>query len=103
MDAMPPSAVVECPHWCVERHGLVAGEDDWLHTGMVTTIGRQLVVKLCMTADPSTGAIDGPHVLLGTQEVTLDDARTLGEALIEMADSAGGAGTPVPRQARQRR
>jgi hypothetical protein len=52
-----------------------------------------LLARLCMSVDPRTGAQDGPYVLVGWSEYTLDEAAALGSALIAMA-KAGGAATP---------
>ena len=91
-----PERGSDCPSWCVERHGLVRGEDDWVHTGMVTTVPPGIAARLCVSVDPDTGEVDGPLVLLGGEEVSLDDARVLGQALIDMADATAPRAAPPP-------
>jgi hypothetical protein len=41
--------------------------------------------RLCLSVDPQTGAKDGPYVVVGWTEYTLDEAAALGAALIAMA------------------
>ena len=68
-----------CPSWCVVRHGVLVGEEDWVHVSAPTALGSQLLARLCATIDPRTGEVDGPYVLLGEQEHTLAEALALGE------------------------
>ena len=77
-----------CPSWCVNRHGLLDGEEDWVHTGWVTATAGGVMVKLTISIDPNTQAVDGPYIVLGDEVLTIDDARFLGHRLTEMADGA---------------
>lgn len=73
-----------CPPWCVAAHGVQDGEEDWIHSSepvMVTGMSA----RACMSIDPDTGAVDGPYVLLGESELTMDETRALGASLIELA------------------
>ena len=101
-----------CPSWCVRRHGVVQGEDDWVHVGSPLAVGGALMIRLCSSADPTTGAVDGPFVLVGPYELTVSHARALGQALVTLADNFTphgpdddsdstepvGAATTLPRQ-----
>jgi len=74
-----------CPAWCVTGHHLHAGEEDWVHTSEPLPVDRGVAARLCMSIDPDTGAIDGPHLLIGSTEYSLPAATTLGAALLELA------------------
>lgn len=76
-----------CPHWCVTRHGVHRGEEDWLHLGDPLTVASGVVARLCMSVDPGSGAVDGPYVLVGATEHTLLEAEALGGALVALARS----------------
>jgi hypothetical protein len=73
-----------CPGWCVTRHGVHAGEEDWVHTGAPLAVADGVVALLCMSVHPGSGATDGPYVIVGSRQHTLDDAAALGEALLGM-------------------
>lgn len=77
-----------CPSWCVRAHGVVTGEDDWVHIGSPLIVSGTALARLCMTVEPHTHVVEGPYIMVGSDEFTIDDARSLGEALIELADSA---------------
>lgn len=81
------------PAWCVLRHGKYTGEEDQVHLSDSTFV-RNTMVRLCMTVNPVTGAQDGPYVLLGTDEYTLEDTATLVEALSGLLFEAGRDPTP---------
>lgn len=83
-----------CPHWCVADHGRHAGEDDRVHTGEPVELADGVLARLCLSVDPRTGARDGPYVLVGWTEYTLDEAAALGAALVAMARAAGDATRP---------
>jgi hypothetical protein len=58
--------------------------------------------RLCGSADPDSGQVDGPYVRVNSVELTLDQARTIGETLIGLADTAAEVersqrGLPRPR------
>jgi hypothetical protein len=57
-------------------------------------LADQITVRLVASHNPDTGTMDGPyllvdapHLALDSHELHLDEARTIGEALIELADS----------------
>ena len=56
---------------------------------------RRTVLRLCMTHDPSTGAEEGPYVLVGAEEYSLHEADALIDALTQLVDR----GTAVSRRA----
>lgn len=74
-----------CPPWCVGSHGLHDGEEDWVHVGQPLPIADGIDATLCMSVDPETGLRDGPYVLIGSTELSLDAAAALGNALIRLA------------------
>ena len=80
-----------CPAWCIAEHGVYAGEDDCLHTGEKLRLVDEVVARLCLSCDPETGALDGPYVVVGSEEWTLDQARRVGLALVSLADQAAAA------------
>ena len=73
-----------CPPWCVSRHGLHDGEEDWVHVGEPLPVADGLHAQLCMSVDPESGRQDGPVVLIGATELTLAAAATLGTALVQL-------------------
>ena len=84
----PDTVRVPCPGWCVTQHDVLAGEDDWLHTGEPLILSDCVSARLCMSIHPATGEEDGPYVLLGTSELTLDEAARLGASLLGLANPA---------------
>ena len=78
-----------CPPWCVTRHGHHDGEDDWLHMGEPVELTARIIARVCMTVEPDTGEVDGPYVLIGHAEFTLDQAAALAGTVLEMAVAAG--------------
>ena len=78
-----------CPRWCVTEHGVHLGEEDWVHTSKPVTVATGLVARMCMSIDPETGIEDGPYVLLGSSELTADQAKAVGESLIQLANVEG--------------
>lgn len=74
-----------CPRWCITRHGVQLGEEDWIHNSEPVPVADGLVARLCMSIDPDTGIEDGPYVLVGSSELTANEARQLGESLIRLA------------------
>lgn len=80
-----PAAQVVCPPWCVTPHGLVTGEDDWVHSGEPLPLADGVHALPCVSVDPGTGAADGPYVVIGWSQYTPAQAEELGAALIAMA------------------
>jgi hypothetical protein len=73
------------PAWCVLRHGDYTGEEDQVHVSDSTFV-RYTMVRLCMTVDPVTGMQDGPYILLGSDEYSLEETALLIEALTSLLD-----------------
>lgn len=84
-----------CPPWCVAEHGVFSGEDDHLHSGAGLPLAHGVTAQLCTTVDPDTGIVDGPYVVVGAEEWTLERARSVGQALIALAEQAAGVPTPA--------
>lgn len=82
--AVTGSAGRRCPAWCVSWHEIHAGEEDWVHTSAPITVDEGVLARLCMSVDPATGAIDGPHLLIGSTEYTLTAAARRCEALLAL-------------------
>ena len=96
-DARPPT----CPPWCELGHGTHTGEDDHVHIGGQLCV-RNTLMRLCSTIDPATGEQDGPYLLMGTQEFTIDEVGELITALTALAAQAAQARAqriPSPRGA----
>ncbi len=98
MTSNPLPASSSCPVWCTTEHGVFAGEDDYLHTGAPLFLTDTVTAILCATIDPTTGATDGPYLLVDSEEWTPDHARSVGRALIALADASAQPITqPGPR------
>ncbi len=83
----PVASPPRCPDWCVVRHGMVLGEEDWVHQGRMLDIAEGVVAQLVMSFDPRTGMEDGPYVLIGGREYTLDEAEQLVEGLRDLIEA----------------
>jgi hypothetical protein len=70
------------------------GEEDWLHVGEPVALADGVLARLCLSVDPDTGAKDGPYVVVGSSEYTLDEAAALGAALVDMANTGSEAIRP---------
>ena len=79
-----------CPPWCTVRHGVRTGEDDDLHLGGALLV-KQTVVRLCARIDSRTGAIDGPRLMLGSDEYTPYEAEVLIGALTQLVEHAASS------------
>lgn len=90
-----------CPHWCVAEHGVIAGEEDWVHVSKLVVVADEVMAVLCMSVNPSTGEEDGPYVIVGSREYSLAEAAQLGGSLIELAEL--GAATPPGAAGRRSR
>jgi hypothetical protein len=86
------SLAMRCPSWCVLRHGRYQGEEDLVHVSEARFV-RNTMVRICMTMDHETGRRDGPFVLLGTDEYSLDEAAALVDVLRDLL-SLGRVPTP---------
>lgn len=75
-----------CPPWCAVRHGIHVGEEDRVHVSRPLPLSDGIVAQLCVSLDQEGNTQDGPYVLVGSDEYTLDEAKALGAALIAMAD-----------------
>ena len=86
-----------CPPWCVRHHRGVLGEDDLVHVSGALQV-RRTVLRVVATADPDSGATDGPYLLVGQDEYTVHEAEVLIGALTQLVDEARAATAPaVPR------
>jgi hypothetical protein len=83
-EARSPTA---CPGWCVSPHGVSLGEEDWVHLGEPLTVAEGVRASLCASIEPITGVMDGPYVLVGATEYSLEQAREIGIALVAMTDT----------------
>ncbi len=78
-----------CPRWCFTDHGVHQGEEDWIHTSHPVRLADDRVARMCMSIDPDTGIKDGPYVLIGDAEMTVHQAKAIGESLIRLASIDG--------------
>jgi len=62
-----------------------------VHSGEPLAITDDTLAQLCMSVDPTTGAEDGPYVLIGSTEYTLREAAALAAALLELAATGASA------------
>ena len=76
-----------CPPWCVMTHGVHVGEEDQVHVSGQFCV-RNTLIRLCTSIDPVTGEQDGPYVLLGHHEYTLDEAEDLVDLLLSLISQA---------------
>lgn len=76
---------LDCPCWCVTRHNPARGEDDWVHEGAPLQVEDDVAARLCVSVNPSNGDIDGPYVLVGARELTVEQAEALGVSFIGLA------------------
>ncbi|WP_299444949.1 DUF6907 domain-containing protein [uncultured Phycicoccus sp.] len=88
----PAAAGDPCPAWCRITHGTLQGEEDRLHLG-VTVYVRETPVRLCMTAAHGSTPSDGPYVIVGEREFTLDEADALSAVVARLVE-AGSAVSP---------
>ena len=89
---MSDATSLSCPRWCTRTHGEIRGEDDTVHVSEQAVAGNRLL-RLCATIDPVTGEQDGPYILIGHQELTLDEAEDLVAALTTLVSQ--GRAEPV--------
>lgn len=84
----------DCPCWCVTNHDSARGEDDWVHEGAPIHVEDGVVARLCVSVDPGSGHVDGPYVIVGSRELTVEQAEALGVSFIGLAVT--GAATVRP-------
>jgi len=82
-----PSPTNVCPDWCVIRHGVFLGDEDWLHMGPSMILPGGVSARICLSVDPATSISDGPHIVTDDGEWTAAQARELGLSLIALAES----------------
>lgn len=80
---------VPCPDWCVSQHGVHLGEEDWVHLSAPLAICEDVLAQACVSILPDGGVDDGPYVLVGSRQYTLEEAAALGAALVALARGAG--------------
>lgn len=91
-----------CPPWCVQPHRTGDGDDARLHLGEPVYLSSGITARLCMSVDAAGHVEDGPFVLVGEEEYTLEEAIELGGALIAMAQlAATPQAQPGPGRAQQ--
>ena len=87
-----------CPHWCVADHSPFQEPEAQFHMGVQEEPTARFTVRLVASRDPGTGTLDGPYLLVDAPplasdspeyELTLDEARTIGRTLMDLAE--GGA------------
>ena len=83
---------INCPLLCAIQHGANHGEEDWVHMCEALEVADGVPARLCTSVDPDTGAEDGPYVIIGSSEYTLDEAEELGMSLVAIA-RVGAAST----------
>ncbi len=74
-----------CPPWCVSTHGDHQGEEDWVHVSDSLSLADDVDAHACMSVDPVTGAVDGPHVNIGWRQYTPGEAEALARSLLDLA------------------
>ncbi len=84
-----------CPGWCVASHGDHGGEEDWVHTGEPLNVAEGVDAHGCMSVDPTTGAVDGPFVIIGWRQYTPAQAEALATSLLDMARRVGAVSRPA--------
>lgn len=82
-----------CPEWCQVSHSRYDGEESLVHVGEPVALSGAILARLCMSMTPDGEVDDGPYILVGSDELTLEEARALGERLIAMA-AEGAQVTP---------
>ena len=85
-----------CPQWCELGHGTQLGEEDQVHVSGQLCV-RNTLIRLCTSIDPDTGLQDGPYVLMGQHEYSLDEVDALVDALATLAKQARALRIPTPR------
>lgn len=75
----------DCPFWCVTNHDVARGEDDWVHEGAPLVVEDGVAARLCVSVDPGSGHVDGPYVIVGSRELTVEQAEELGVSFIGLA------------------
>ena len=82
-----------CPAWCVTGHGQHLGEEDWLHCSEPVPLTDGVSAQLCLSIDPATRTEDGPWVVVGSTQYSLDATEALALRLLALAS----AGSSTPR------
>lgn len=80
-----------CPPWCTVDHA-AGDEDAAVHSSEPLGVTPCVEARLVAAEDA-----DAPYVLLGNEERSLDATRTLGVALIELAEAGGRPAVPRTR------
>jgi hypothetical protein len=77
----------------VQRHGIRQGEDDSIHVSRELLV-RGTSLRLCTTVDPTTTEVEGPYVLVGSEEYSLHEADALIDALTQLVDEGMAISRP---------
>lgn len=70
------------------------GEEDWLHMGAPVAMPGGVSARICMSVDPTTLDIDGPHIVTADGEWSAARVRELGRSLIALAESLDRLASP---------
>lgn len=92
----PTSA--SCPPWCVQTHDSDEPDQGQVHIGEPLHLSDGVTARLCMSVDARGQVEDGPYVLVGEEEYTLEEVSALGAALITMAAGAARAASAASRE-----
>lgn len=74
-----------CPSWCSTDHDACTGQDNWVHVSAPLYVTPDVFARICLSIDPESGALDGPHVLIGDSEYTPEAAREIAADLIKLS------------------
>jgi hypothetical protein len=74
-----------CPDWCVTDHDACDGEENWIHQSAPIFVTPDVAARMCISVDPVTGRVDGPHVLIGDVEYSPAAAQALALAIAQLA------------------
>jgi hypothetical protein len=74
-----------CPDWCVTDHEACEDEENWIHQSAPIFVTPDVAARMCISVDPVTCRVDGPHVLIGDVEYSPAAAQALATALAQLA------------------
>lgn len=90
-----PSLPATCPPWCSLSHGIHGGEEGAVHISHQLCV-RDTLMRLCSSNNPATGEQDGPYLLMGLAEYSMDEVDTLIDSLQTLRGWSRDA--TIPRQ-----
>jgi hypothetical protein len=68
-------------------HGVHGGEEDNIHVSEQLSV-RNTFLRLAATVDPTTGHMDGPYLLVDSEEYTMDELDELLNTLGQLRAAA---------------